>query len=53
MADVALEAARGPARPVIDGGPFGIKGLAWAIFEGARNPYYNLIVIYKIPGAAA
>ena len=26
-----------------DGGPFGIKGLAWAIFEGARNPYYNLI----------
>ena len=29
-----------------DGGPFGIKGLAWAIFEGARNPYYNLIVIY-------
>ncbi|MEZ6010628.1 MAG: MFS transporter [Hyphomonas sp.] len=29
-----------------EGGPFGIKGLAWAIFEGARNPYYNLIVIY-------
>ena len=29
-----------------DGGPFGIKGLAWAVFEGARNPYYNLIVIY-------
>jgi MFS-type transporter involved in bile tolerance (Atg22 family) len=29
-----------------DGGPLGIKGLAWAIFEGARNPYYNLIVIY-------
>ena len=23
-----------------------IKGLAWAVFEGARNPYYNLIVIY-------
>jgi UMF1 family MFS transporter len=30
----------------VSGGPFGIKGLAWAIFEGARNPYYNLIVIY-------
>lgn len=29
-----------------EGGPFGIKGLAWAIFEGARNPYYNVIVIY-------
>ncbi|MEL7110025.1 MAG: MFS transporter [Pseudomonadota bacterium] len=24
----------------------GIKGLAWAIFEWARNPYYNVIVIY-------
>ena len=30
----------------VTGGAFGIKGLAWAIFEGARNPYYNLIVIY-------
>jgi UMF1 family MFS transporter len=29
-----------------DGGPLGIKGLAWAVFEGARTPYYNLIVIY-------
>lgn len=28
------------------GGAFGIKGLAWAIFEWARNPYYNVIVIY-------
>jgi UMF1 family MFS transporter len=27
-------------------GVFGKGGLAWAIFEGARNPYYNLIVIY-------
>lgn len=46
MAEVVLNAGTGPARPEIDGGPFGIKGLAWAIFEGARNPYYNLIVIY-------
>ena len=28
------------------GGAFGIKGLAWAVFEWARNPYYNVIVIY-------
>ena len=28
------------------GGAFGIKGLAWGIFEWARNPYYNIIVIY-------
>lgn len=27
-------------------GVFGIAGLAWAVFEGARNPYYNMIVIY-------
>lgn len=46
MAEVALDVAGAPARPIADGGPFGIKGLAWAIFEGARNPYYNLIVIY-------
>ncbi len=24
----------------------GIKGIAWAMFEWARNPYYNIIVIY-------
>ncbi len=28
------------------GKALGIKGLAWAIFEWARNPYYNVIVIY-------
>lgn len=28
------------------GGAFGKAGLAWAIFEFARNPYYLLIVIY-------
>ncbi|MDP3459281.1 MAG: MFS transporter [Hyphomonas sp.] len=46
MAEVVMDAPAASVRPVIDGGPFGIKGLAWAIFEGARNPYYNLIVIY-------
>ena len=46
MAHVVLDAPEGSARATVDGGPFGIKGLAWAIFEGARNPYYNLIVIY-------
>lgn len=28
------------------GKALGIKGLAWAVFEWARNPYYNIIVIY-------
>nr|WP_070960745.1 MFS transporter [Hyphomonas sp. Mor2] len=28
------------------GKALGIKGLAWAVFEWARNPYYNVIVIY-------
>ncbi len=28
------------------GGPFGLKGMGWAMFEFARNPYYNLVVIY-------
>ncbi|MEM7328766.1 MAG: MFS transporter [Pseudomonadota bacterium] len=28
------------------GKALGIKGIAWAIFEWARNPYYNVIVIY-------
>ena len=27
------------------GGAFGKKGLGWGIFEFARNPYYNVIVI--------
>ena len=27
------------------GGPLGKKGIGWAIFEWARNPYYNIIVI--------
>jgi UMF1 family MFS transporter len=35
-----------PAGQKVEGGPFGLKGLSWAVFEGGRNPYYNLIVIY-------
>ena len=31
---------------VASGKALGIKGLAWAVFEWARNPYYNVIVIY-------
>ena len=27
------------------GGPLGKKGIGWAIFEFARNPYYNAVVI--------
>ncbi|NQY14504.1 MAG: hypothetical protein HRT81_11675 [Henriciella sp.] len=30
----------------VTGKALGIKGIAWAIFEWARNPYYNIIVIY-------
>lgn len=29
-----------------EGGPFGKKGIGWAIFEWARNPYYNVVVIF-------
>ncbi|MEL6861580.1 MAG: MFS transporter [Pseudomonadota bacterium] len=36
--DEAAEGATGNA--------LGLKGIAWAIFEWARNPYYNVIVIY-------
>ena len=28
------------------GGAFGKKGFGWAFFEWARNPYYNIVVIY-------
>lgn len=28
------------------GGALGKKGLGWALFEWARNPYYNVVVIY-------
>ncbi|MEL6569980.1 MAG: MFS transporter, partial [Pseudomonadota bacterium] len=40
------DAAELAGNAAVTGGPFGIKGLAWAVFEGARNPYYNMIVIY-------
>jgi len=33
-------------RHAATGEALGIKGLAWAFFEWARNPYYNVIVIY-------
>lgn len=39
------EIAEAVAHPEATGGPLGKKGLAWAIFEWARNPYYNVIVI--------
>jgi len=38
--------ATGEGHTAATGGPFGIKGLAWGVFEWARNPYYNVIVIY-------
>jgi MFS transporter, UMF1 family len=48
MAEVVLEAAGAPARPIApgEGGALGKTGFAWAWFEAARNPYYILIVIY-------
>ncbi|MEL8054738.1 MAG: MFS transporter [Pseudomonadota bacterium] len=30
----------------VTGGALGSKGIGWAIFEWARNPYYNVVVIY-------
>lgn len=30
----------------VTGGAFGKKGFGWASFEWARNPYYNVVVIY-------
>lgn len=30
----------------VTGGTFGKKGIGWAFFEWARNPYYNIVVIY-------
>lgn len=32
--------------PIATGKAFGKKGIGWTMFEWARNPYYNLIVIY-------
>ena len=39
-------AAGAPETEAATGKALGIKGIAWAIFEWARNPYYNIIVIY-------
>ncbi|MCR9223802.1 MAG: MFS transporter [Hyphomonas sp.] len=45
MAD-AVHLAENESAGGATGKATGIKGLAWAIFEWARNPYYNVIVIY-------
>lgn len=45
MADPIAQAAAADTDPVT-GGPFGKKAFGWAIFEWARNPYYNVVVIY-------
>lgn len=42
----APAAATTPDFPAVEGGAFGKKALGWATFEFARNPYYNLVVIY-------
>ncbi len=39
------EISEADSHPQATGGPLGTKGLAWAVFEWARNPYYNVIVI--------
>lgn len=38
--------APGTGDAAAEGGVFGTKSLGWAVFEFARNPYYNLVVIY-------
>ncbi|MEM1390712.1 MAG: MFS transporter [Pseudomonadota bacterium] len=46
----AEEAIRENAAQAVEteatGGALGSKGLGWALFEWARNPYYNVVVIY-------
>lgn len=48
--DPTLVSADRPDTPVPElppgGGAMGKAGFAWASFEGARNPYYILIIIY-------
>ena len=49
MADAILRSddADGQSGPEeVTGGAFGKKGIGWASFEWARNPYYNIIVIF-------
>lgn len=42
----AAPVATGSTQASATGGVWGLKSLGWALFEFARNPYYNLIVIY-------
>jgi len=35
-----------PETSTVTGGAYGKKGIGWAFFEWARNPYYNIVVIY-------
>ncbi len=48
MTDISVQSApsEGAAPETDRGGAFGVKGIAWVVFEFARNPYYNLIVVY-------
>ncbi|MEM7766237.1 MAG: MFS transporter [Pseudomonadota bacterium] len=50
MADPSLAGDAAQTDPEADAGAqtgvFGLAGLSWAVFEAARNPYYNMIVIY-------
>lgn len=49
MADTSVsEGGAGPQGDAgeVTGGPFGQKGFGWASFEWARNPYYNIVVIF-------
>lgn len=46
MSDTAATAQTGSGAELADGGALGKKGIGWAIFEWARNPYYNVVVIY-------
>lgn len=42
---VAVPQTEDPAYAPATGGALGKKGIGWALFEFARNPYYNVIVI--------
>ena len=47
--DIPPEAAahmEAPGQMIGTSGAFSKSGLAWVVFEFARNPYYNIIVIY-------
>ncbi|MEM1106440.1 MAG: MFS transporter [Pseudomonadota bacterium] len=45
---LAATAVGAPPNPNLIGtdGAFSRKGIGWVIFEFARNPYYNIIVVY-------